>query len=142
VKLQKSQFNFLHYEVKNIDIKVLKRSREANNFVYSVESSISEINYQDDYASFGLRMNIVGEYKEEKYRDVNIEIIGVFEGFNEMGKAKFEKFCMVSGVANLLQTSRSTISAFSSLMNLYPPINLPLFDLRKSIEDQKKTKER
>ncbi|HPJ89287.1 MAG TPA: hypothetical protein PLO84_09185 [Thermotogota bacterium] len=138
MKLQKSQFNFLHYEVRNIDIKVLKRSREANNFDYSVESAVSDIVYQDEYASFGLKLTIVGEYEEEKFREVNFEIVGVFDGFKEMGKEKFEKFCMVSGVANLLQASRSTISAFSSLMNLYPPINLPLFDLRKSIEDQKK----
>src|SRR6056297_1642950 len=138
MKLHKSPFNFLHYEVKNIEIKVLKKSKEANDFLYSVESSISKINYHDDYANFGLRLHITGEYKEEKYREVDLEMIGLFEGFKEMGKEEFERFCMLSGVANLLQASRSTISAFSSLMNLYPPINLPLFDLKKSIEEQKK----
>ena len=81
MKLHKSPFNFLHYEVKNIEIKVLKKSKEANGFLYSVESSISKINYHSSYASFGLRLHITGEYKEEKYREVDLEMIGVFEGF-------------------------------------------------------------
>lgn len=140
MKLKKGEFNFLHYDIKNIEIKVNKKTE--HNLVYSVDAGISDIVYGEKYANFGLKMQIEGTYQEDVYRKVTIEIVGVFDGFKEIGKEQFQKYCHVIGVPNLLQTARSTISAVTSLMNMQPPINLPLFNLKKSIVENKKENER
>lgn len=135
MKLQESQFNFLHYDVKTLEIKVINKTKKGLN--YKTDMALSKINYQNDFAHFAMKLKIQGEIEEKVAQKITLEMIGVFEGFNNMGKEKFEEYCRVVGVPNMLQTARSVISSVTSVMNIYPPVNLPLFNLRESVKAQK-----
>jgi len=135
MKLKKSDFNFIHYKVQKLNISdQLDNMKEDGE--YRVESSFSKLHYKENFAYLGMKLTIQGNE-----RTVEMEIIGFFEGFNEMGKEVFERFCYRSGVVNLLQAARSSLSAVTSVMNMQPPINLPLFNLKKSIAQHKKETE-
>jgi preprotein translocase subunit SecB len=138
MQLIESEFNFLHYEIKNLNINVINKTKKQLS--YSTEIGISKINYKEDFAHFGMKLEIKAEADDQIFREIEIEIIGVFDGFKTMGKEKFERFCREAGIPNLLQTARSTISSVTSTMNMYPPVNLPLFNLQESVKNQKKIK--
>jgi len=133
--LKKSMFNFLHYEIKKLSINAAKKTNKQ--LQYYTQMSVSSIQYEKELAHFGIKLEIKGKWEEEIFQDISIEIIGYFDGFSEMGKEKFEKYCQGAGVPNLIQVARSTISSVTSMMNILPPVNLPLFNLKKSIEEQK-----
>lgn len=134
MKLQKSQFNFLHYEIKTLEINVLQKTKKVLN--YKTEMGLSKINYQNEFAHFAMKLEIQGETEEKVAREIILEMIGVFEGFNIMGKEKFEEYCRIIGVPNMLQAARSVIASVTSVMNMYPPVQLNLYNLQESVKAQ------
>jgi preprotein translocase subunit SecB len=136
MKLVESDFNFLHYEIKNLNVNILHKTNEQ--LKYSTELGISKINYKENYAHFGIQLKVKAELDNKVYREITLEIIGFFSGFDKMEKKEFEKFCNLVGVPSLLQIARSTISSTTSMMNILPPVNLPLFNLQKSAKIQQR----
>jgi len=137
MKLVESEFNFLHYEIKNLTINVIDKTKKQLS--YSTEVGISKINYTEDFAHFGMKLEIKAEADDRTFREIEIEIIGVFDGFQTMGNEKFEKFCREAGIPILLQAARSTISSVTSMMNMSPPVNLPLFNLQESVKKNRQS---
>jgi preprotein translocase subunit SecB len=134
MKLVESDFNFLHYEIKNLNVNILHNTNKQ--LEYSTELGMSKINYRKNYAHFGIQLKVKAEFDNKIYREITLEIIGVFSGFDKMEKKEFEKFCNLVGVPSLLQIARTAISSTTSMMNISPPVNLPLFNLQKSAKVQ------
>lgn len=61
-------------------------------------------------------------------RKVSVLIVGEFKG-EEVDEKNFENLCKINGVANLLLIARAFIASVTSQIT-YPPIVLPLFDLK------------
>lgn len=134
MRLKNSDFKFVKYEIKKMAIECFTFSDKPVE--YEVEMQVSDIDYKNDFAYFGIRLLAVGKVNEEKINQTEIEIFGLFRDLDTFEKEGFENFCYTTGLVNLLQNVRSSILSASSVMHMKPVINLPLFNLQKSFRTQ------
>jgi hypothetical protein len=132
MKLKNSDFKFVKYEIKKMNIECFASADKPVE--YGVEMQVSDVEYKKDLAYFGIRLLAIGKTGEEKINQAEIEIFGLFRGLITFEKETFENFCYTTGLVNLLQNARSSILSASSVMNMKPSINLPLFNLNESFK--------
>jgi preprotein translocase subunit SecB len=138
MELDKSSFSFDSYNIYslNFDIDGLKQDNvNINVLLDNLDYKKIKNENNELVASLDITLNLEGETSKNKKIFLSLKIIGFFSAKN-FDENKFEDFCKLNGLMNLLSIARSFISTTTAQMGI-PPLILPLLNINSSFEQKK-----
>ena len=138
-----SDFRFLGYQIVNIayHINDVQNPTERTKLTHKILVSVSPENLDDGKTRLecnisAATMPLKGDLPCEVVFDLQVIMIGRFNGPEDTSEADFKKFLNLNGVATLLPLLRGAVASITQAINLPQPIVLPLFNVYNMPQNQ------